>query len=67
VLNVLEELARDGMTMMLVTHEIGLARKVAHRVVFLHQGRIWEEDPAAATLAEPRTPELETFLNAVLH
>ena len=67
VLKVLEEMARDGMTMMLVTHEIGFARKVANRVVFMHQGKIWEEGPAAATLAEPRTPELETFLSAVLH
>jgi len=36
-------------------------------VVFMHEGRIWEEGPAAATLGAPRTPELETFLNAVLH
>jgi polar amino acid transport system ATP-binding protein len=67
VLKVLEEVAREGMTMMLVTHEIGFARKVASRVVFMHEGRIWEEGPAAATLAGPRTPELETFLSAVLH
>ena len=67
VLKVLEEMAREGMTMMLVTHEIGFARKVANRVVFMHEGRIWEQGPAAATLAEPRTPELETFLSAVLH
>src|SRR5260370_257307 len=55
VLKVLEEMARDGMTMMLVTHEIGFARKVANRVVFMHEGRIWEQGPAAATLAQPRT------------
>jgi len=67
VLKVLEEMARDGMTMMLVTHEIGFARKVADRVVFMHEGKIWEEGPADATLARPRTPELETFLSAVLH
>ncbi|WP_395713215.1 amino acid ABC transporter ATP-binding protein [Reyranella sp.] len=67
VLKVLEEMARDGMTMMLVTHEIGFARRVANRVVFMHEGRIWEEGPAAATLARPQTPELETFLSAVLH
>jgi polar amino acid transport system ATP-binding protein len=67
VLKVLEEMARDGMTMMLVTHEMGFARKVASRVVFMHQGRIWEQGPAAGTLASPRTPELETFLSAVLH
>ena len=67
VLKTLEEMAAEGMTMMLVTHEIGFARKVADRVVFMHQGRIWEEGPAAATLGSPRTPELETFLSAVLH
>src|SRR5882762_2426069 len=67
VLKVLEQVAGEGMTMMLVTHEIGFARKVANRVVFMHEGRIWEEGPAAATLAKPRTPELETFLSAVLH
>jgi polar amino acid transport system ATP-binding protein len=67
VLKVLEEVAREGMTMMLVTHEIGFARKVAHRVVFMHDGKIWEQGPAAATLGRPATPELETFLSAVLH
>jgi polar amino acid transport system ATP-binding protein len=67
VLKVLEEVAHEGMTMMLVTHEIGFARRVADRVVFMHSGRIWEEGPAAETLAQPRTPELATFLSAVLH
>ena len=67
VLKTLEEMAREGMTMMLVTHEIGFARKVAHRVVFMHHGKIWEQGPAADTLGKPRTPELETFLSAVLH
>ena len=67
VLKVLEEVAREGMTMMLVTHEIGFARKVANRVVFMHEGKIWEAGPAAETLGSPRTPELETFLSAVLH
>ena len=67
VLKVLEEVAREGMTMMLVTHEIGFARKVAHRVVFMHEGKIWEQGPAAATLGHPGTAELETFLSAVLH
>jgi polar amino acid transport system ATP-binding protein len=67
VLKTLEEMAAEGMTMMLVTHEIGFARKVADRVVFMHEGKIWEQGPAADTLAKPRTPELETFLSAVLH
>jgi polar amino acid transport system ATP-binding protein len=67
VLKVLEEMAKEGMTMMLVTHEIGFARRVADRVVFMHQGRIWEHGPAAETLGKPSTPELQTFLSAVLH
>ena len=67
VLKVLEAMAGEGMTMILVTHEIGFAKRVASRVVFMHQGRIWEEGPAAEILGAPRTPELETFLNAVLH
>ena len=67
VLKTLEEMAAEGMTMMLVTHEIGFARKVADRVVFMHHGKIWEQGRAADTLGKPRTPELETFLSAVLH
>ena len=68
VLKTLEEMAREGMTMMLVTHEIGFARKVADRVVFMHHGKIWEEGPAADTLASPKsTPNSKTFLSAVLH
>ncbi|WP_445504842.1 amino acid ABC transporter ATP-binding protein [Microvirga sp. G4-2] len=67
VLKVLEAMAKEGMTMILVTHEIGFARRFGSRVVFMHQGQIWEEGAAAATLASPRTRELETFLSAVLH
>ena len=67
VLKVLEKVAEEGMTMMLVTHEMGFARRVATRLIFMHQGRIWEEGRASDVLAKPRTPELETFLDAVLH
>ena len=67
VLKVLEKVAGEGMTMMLVTHEMGFARRVATRLIFMHQGRIWEEGWASDVLAKPRTPELETFLDAVLH
>jgi polar amino acid transport system ATP-binding protein len=67
VLKVLEEVARQGMTMALVTHEMGFARRVAHRVVFMHQGRVWEEGPAERFFDAPRTPELQSFLGAVLH
>jgi polar amino acid transport system ATP-binding protein len=67
VLKVLESVAQQGMTMMLVTHEMGFARRFGSRVVFMHEGRIHEEGQAAAVLAEPKTPELTTFLSAVLH
>ena len=67
VLKVLEKMALDGMTMMLVTHEMGFARRVATRLIFMHQGRIWEQGRAADLLAKPSTPELVGFLDAVLH
>jgi len=67
VLKVLEKVAGEGMTMMLVTHEMGFARRVATRLIFMHQGRIWEQGRASDVLAKPGTPELETFLDAVLH
>ena len=67
VLKVLEQVARDGMTMLLVTHEIGFARRVAMRLVFMDKGRIAEQGPAGDVLAKPRTPELAAFLDAVLH
>jgi polar amino acid transport system ATP-binding protein len=66
VLRVLERLAADGMTMLLVTHEMNFAKSVAHRVVFMHQGLLWEDGPARQTLTDPRTPELQSFLKAVL-
>ncbi|MBJ7223955.1 MULTISPECIES: amino acid ABC transporter ATP-binding protein [unclassified Brenneria] len=67
VLKVLESVAQDGMTMILVTHEIGFARRFGSRVVFMHQGKIREQGPAAATLSNPATAELKFFLDAVLH
>jgi polar amino acid transport system ATP-binding protein len=67
VLRVLEELARDGMTMLLVTHEMNFARSVASRVIFMHQGKIWEQGPAREFFEAPKTPELKSFLGAVLH
>ena len=66
VLGVMEQLARDGMTMILVTHEMSFARNVADTVVFMHQGTIWESGPARTLLAEPRTPELQAFLGSSL-
>jgi len=66
VLRVLAELAEAGMTMMLVTHEMGFARNVAHRLVFMHEGEIWESGAARTVLDEPKTPELKSFLGSVL-
>jgi polar amino acid transport system ATP-binding protein len=67
VLRVLESLAGEGMSMMLVTHEMNFAKNVADRVIFMHEGRIHEDGPARDTLLAPRTAELRSFLNAVLH
>lgn len=67
VLRVLEGVAREGMTMMLVTHEMNFAKNVADRVIFMHEGCIHEDGPARETLLEPRTAELRSFLSAVLH
>ncbi|QIG48295.1 amino acid ABC transporter ATP-binding protein [Nordella sp. HKS 07] len=67
VLRVLEGVAKEGMTMMLVTHEMNFARNVADRVIFMHEGRIHEDGPAREILQKPRTAELGSFLSAVLH
>ncbi|MEO8542563.1 MAG: amino acid ABC transporter ATP-binding protein [Burkholderiaceae bacterium] len=67
VLLVLEDMAREGMTMLLVTHEMNFARRVAHRVVFMNQGKVWEQGPAKEFFAAPKTEELKGFLSAVLH
>ncbi len=67
VLLVLEAMARDGMTMLLVTHEMNFARRVAHRVVFMNQGKVWEQGPAKEFFAAPKTEELKAFLSSVLH
>ncbi|WP_407525210.1 amino acid ABC transporter ATP-binding protein [Methylobacterium oryzisoli] len=65
VLKVMEALARGGMTMICVTHEMGFARRVADRVIFMHTGRVWETGPGAM-LTAPQTPELQTFLASEL-
>ena len=61
VLKVIEGLARNGMSMILVPHEMGFARKVADHVIFMHSGKVWEEGPAAV-LDAPKTEELRQFL-----
>jgi polar amino acid transport system ATP-binding protein len=66
VLSVLEDLRRDGLTLILVTHEIGFARRAADRVVMLCDGRILEEGPPAEVLDRPRTERMKFFLQRVL-
>ncbi|WEM44546.1 amino acid ABC transporter ATP-binding protein (plasmid) [Photobacterium sp. DA100] len=66
VLKVLEDLAKDGMTLVLVTHEMNFARDVGDRVVFMHQGKVWETGESEAVFANPQTPELQQFLSSVL-
>ncbi|NJP44418.1 amino acid ABC transporter ATP-binding protein [Actinacidiphila epipremni] len=66
VLNVMQDLATSGMTMIVVTHEIGFARKVADTVVFLDGGRIVETGPPADVLTAPRHERARAFLTAVL-
>ena len=66
VLAVMRSLADEGMTMVVVTHEIGFAREVADRVLFLDGGVIAEEGPAAEILTNPRNPRTQDFLRRVL-
>jgi len=66
VLKVIEKLAEGGMTMILVTHEMSFARRVADTLVFMHDGKIWETGPAEELLASPRSPELRQFLKSTL-
>jgi polar amino acid transport system ATP-binding protein len=66
VLAVMQELARSGMTMIVVTHELGFAREVADRVVFMDQGAIVESGPAAEVLGSPREARTRAFLSAVI-
>ena len=65
VLQVVEDLAAQGMTLVMVTHEMNFARKVSNRVVFMHQGKVHEVGPPEALFGAPRTPELRQFLAAL--
>ena len=67
VLLVMEKLAKGGMTMLLVTHEMSFARNVAGVTVFMHQGKVWETGPSNQLFAAPETSELRSFLNAGKH
>ena len=65
VLRVVESLAEEGMTLLMVTHEMNFARKVSDRLVFMHAGRIHEIGPPEQIFANPRTPELRQFLSSI--
>ena len=64
VLVVMERLARNGMTMLLVTHEMGFARRVASTTVFMHRGRIHEAGPSRELFDHPQTPEMAQFIRS---
>ena len=66
VLDVMTDLARDGMTMVVVTHEMGFARRVAHRVVFMDQGCIVEANEPEKFFAAPESPRAQQFLSKIL-
>ena len=66
VLDVMKELARDGMTMVVVTHEMGFAREVGSRVLFMDEGHILEEAPPQQLFSHPQNPRLQDFLSKVL-
>jgi polar amino acid transport system ATP-binding protein len=65
VLAVVESLAQEGMTLLMVTHEMNFARKVSDRVIFMHQGLVHEEGTPAELFAHPKTPELQQFLSSL--
>jgi glutamate/aspartate transport system ATP-binding protein len=66
VLDVMVQLAHEGMTMMVVTHEMGFARKVAHRVIFMDNGEIVEDAPKDAFFGSPRSERAQVFLSKIL-
>jgi polar amino acid transport system ATP-binding protein len=65
VLRVVEQLAREGMTLILVTHEMRFARDVGTKLVFMHHGKVHEEGVPKEVFAAPRTPELQQFVGQV--
>ena len=65
VLRVVESLAEEGMTLLMVTHEMSFARKVSDRVIFMHQGRVHEMGPPEQLFGNPQTPELQQFLSSL--
>jgi glutamate/aspartate transport system ATP-binding protein len=67
VLDVMVQLAKEGMTMMVVTHEMGFARKVAHRVIFMDSGKIIEDAKKDEFFGTPRSERAQQFLSKILH
>jgi ABC-type polar amino acid transport system ATPase subunit len=67
VLEVMAELARQGQTMMVVTHEMGFARSVGDRLVYMDRGRIVEQGNPVDVLTNPQEPRTQQFLSRVLH
>ena len=67
VLDVMVQLAEEGMTMMVVTHEMGFARKVAHRVIFMDKGEIVEDAKKEDFFGKPRSERAVQFLSKILH
>ncbi len=66
VLEVITDLAHDGMTLVVVTHEMGFARRVAHRIVFMDEGQIIEQNPPEKFFAAPETERAQQFLGKIL-
>jgi polar amino acid transport system ATP-binding protein len=66
VLNLVRELAREGMTMILATHEMGFAREVASKIAFLYQGQIEEEGPPEQVFGDPTSERTRTFLRSII-
>jgi polar amino acid transport system ATP-binding protein len=66
VLKVMQDLAEGGMTMIVVTHEMGFARRVGSRVLFFHEGQIAEEGPPAQIFTDPKNENLRTFIQSIL-
>ena len=66
VLELMKQLAKDGMTMVVVTHEMGFAREVSNRVIFIDDGKIQEDEPPQELFTNPKHPRLKAFLSKML-
>lgn len=66
VLDLMKSLAEEGMTMIIVTHEMGFAKEVANKVLFIDEGMILEEEPPEEFFGNPKNPRLKEFLSKVL-